>query len=74
MTPAELEKAYVGRKFCGRLDGRQLTVSVIDVTFGGQIVTRRRGFYGSQMWDQEDWLAFESTARDVSTSDSLFCL
>lgn len=59
---------FVGRKLRGVMDGLQqktVTLRVVDVTFGGDVVIHRRS-YGQFTISQELFLKFAETAKDVA--------
>lgn len=58
------QKRYVGRKYRGRRDRRQVTLTVVDVTFGGDLIIHRRG-WGRQTWDQDTWNEYLETAKEI---------
>jgi hypothetical protein len=58
------QRLYVGRKYRGRVEGIQITLTVVDVTLGGDPVIRRRG-YGDTRWDQSFFEEFASRAKEI---------
>lgn len=63
LTWVEMEKRYVGNKYCGKEDGKQLTLTCIDVTLGGDISVRDKRY--SYTWPQERWLKYMETAKQI---------
>ncbi len=61
---SKLEKLYVGKKYVGKNEGRQVTFKVVDTTLGGGLVICRRGYQDETV--SQDWfLKFISKARQV---------
>jgi hypothetical protein len=65
LTFATLGLMYVGKKYCGTLDGKRVTLRVIDVTFGSDVVIRRRS-YGESVVQQSKFLSFMETAKEIT--------
>lgn len=62
----QMQKEYLGRKFKGKLKGKQRTIKVVDITLGGDVVVaRRRGFCGGEeCLEQEAFLKFVKEAKE----------
>jgi hypothetical protein len=61
---AKLGLKHVGKKYRGTLDGNRVTIRVVDVTFGADVVIRRRS-YGQSTMSQGEFLAFVQTAKEI---------
>lgn len=61
----ELQKRYVGKKYRGRTaDGKsQLTLEVVDVNFGGNLICYSQRNPQRRVISQEEFLAFVKTAK-----------
>jgi len=65
-----MQKLYVGRKYRGKLrsKNKRITFTVVDVTLGGDVMIRRRG-YSDTVMEQDDFLEFVAWAKDMEDGD-----
>ena len=65
LTYSALGLLYVGKKYRGTLDEKQVTLRVIDVTLGADVVIRRRS-RGESLVQQSKFLEFMKTAKELA--------
>lgn len=61
---ATLGLLYVGKKYRGVLNEKRVTLRVIDVTLGADVVIRRRS-RGESVVQQVKFLSFVKTAKEI---------
>lgn len=55
--------SYVGHKYRGREKGRQRTIRIVDVTFGGDVIAR--SLRQDSVWSQEQFMEFVRHAKRI---------